>query len=120
MTNPAGPWRVRNATRRTSGLGVDDELRAAEERDGLAALAVRDDGIPELRRAPKVGGARNALDRALARRAEEIGLELDGREPVRALRQVGDAAVAGHGVGQRHHGAGVEVAVGRYVVALDG
>src|SRR5688572_4843880 len=120
MTNPAGSCRVRNASRRTSGLGVDDELRAAEERDGLAALAVRDDGIPELRRAPEVGGARDALDRPLARRAEEIGLELDGREPVRALRQVGDAAVAGHGVGERHDRAGVKVAVGCDVMPLDG
>src|SRR5688572_29419962 len=120
MTNPAGSCRVRNAIRRTSGLGVDDELRAAEERDGLAAPAVHNDGIPELRRAPEVGGARDAFNGAIARRAEEVGLELDGREGIRAVRQVGDAAVAGDGVGERHDRAGMKVAVRCDVVALDG
>ncbi len=39
------------------GLGVDHELRAAEERDHLAAVLVRHLGIPDLRRAAEVLGA---------------------------------------------------------------
>src|SRR5688572_13588168 len=119
MTNPVGSCRVRKATRRTSGLGVEDELRAAEQCERLAALAMRDDGIPELRGPPEVGGRCDALDRALAGGVQEIGLQLDGREPVCTLGLVRDAAVAAGGVGERHDGAGVQVAVRGDVVALD-
>ena len=69
---------------------------------------------------PRCWARRDAGDRALARGAEEIGLELDGRESGRALGQVRDAAVAAGGVGERHDGAGVQVAVRRDVVRLDG
>ncbi len=79
-----------------------------------------DDGVPELRRAPEVlRRMRRRLDRSLAGGAQEIGLQLDGREPVRALGQVRDAAVAAGGVGERHDGAGMQVAVRRDVMALD-
>src|SRR5262245_58366950 len=119
MTNPAGSCRVRNATRRTSTLGIDDELRAAKERERLAGFLVRDYRVPELRRAPEVLRPRDHGDDSLAGRAEAVGLALDARESARALGQVGNAAVAAGGVGERDDGARVQVAVGRDVVRLD-
>ena len=44
---------------------------------------------------------------------EEVRLELDRREVLRALGQVRDASEAGRGVGQRDHRGRVQVAVGR-------
>src|SRR6185503_20622269 len=77
-----------------SGLGVNDELRAAEEGDCLAGVLVAHDGVPELRRAAEVQRLRHDGDGALSRRAEEIRLELDRREAGGALRKIRDAAIA--------------------------
>ena len=52
-------------------------------------------------------------------RAEEVRLELDGREADRAVGQVEDAAVAARRVGESDHGAGVQVAVRRHVLVLE-
>src|SRR5688572_22214536 len=74
--------------------GMENHLSAAEERDGLPGIAVGHDRIPHLRRASTVSRLRHAIDRALARGAQVIGLELDGGEPGRAFGQARDAAVA--------------------------
>src|SRR5882672_3542787 len=75
-------------------------LRAAEERDLAAAGFVDHDRVPYVRGAAEMDGRRRARDRAVARGAEEIRLQLDRGETFGALRQVGDRAVAGHGVGE--------------------
>jgi hypothetical protein len=81
---------------------------------------VRDDGIPDLRRAAQVHGRGHAGHRAVARGAEVVGLQLDGREADRALGQVGHAAVAGAGVGQRDDAACMQEAVGRHQLLAHG
>src|SRR5438094_144712 len=67
--------------------------------------------IPDLRGTAKVQRRRAADDRAVARGAEKVRLQLDGREAARPRGQRGDAAVAGARVGQRHHGGGVQVTI---------
>ncbi len=54
-----------------------------------------------------------------ARRSQKIAFQLDGGEALRALGQAGYAAVAGGGVGQGDHGAGVEIAIGREMMRPD-
>ena len=60
-----------------------------------------------------------AGDAAVARRPEEVRLQLDGREACRALGKGREAAVAGGGVRERDDGAGVEELVRREVVGAD-
>ena len=62
---------------------------------------------------PRCAGRATQAMRAVARGAEEVGLELDGGEVLGALGQVRDAAVAAGGVGQRDHRRRVQEAVGR-------
>ncbi len=61
-----------------------------------------------------------ALDRPGLHAAEEVRLQLDRREARRALRQVEDAAVTGHRIGEADHRPGVEITVRREVLLLDG
>src|SRR5438045_1934421 len=88
---PTTPWRNEVPTR--SAPGVQDHLRATEERDGAPVDAPRDGGIPHLRRAAEVGGCRDTVDDAVRRGAVEVGLELDGREAFLALRQMRAASI---------------------------
>ena len=57
---------------------------------------------------------------AVQRGRQVVGLQLDGGEAVGPRRQVGHAAVARRGVGQRHQRAGVQKAVGRQQVRRHG
>src|ERR1700675_5147267 len=57
-------------------------------------------------------GRRDADDGAIARGAQEIAFQLDGREVLRAGRQVGNAAVAACGVRKRDYGCRMQVSVG--------
>ena len=102
-----------SAVARYSAFGQRIDLRAAEERDLLAVRLARDLRVPHLRRVAQVHRPRHGDDRAFARGAEEVGLELDRREVLRALGQVRDAAEARRGVGERDHRRRVQVAVGR-------
>src|SRR5207302_992629 len=56
---------------------------------------------------------RLAGDRSLERGAQEVRLQLDGREAGAAFGQVENGAVPAGGVREGDHGGGVEVAVGR-------
>src|SRR5256885_17076112 len=85
-------------------LWPEPHLRAAEGGDARPAPFDADRGVPDLRGAPEVQRRRAADNRALARRAEEVGLQLDGGEAARAFGQRGDAAVAAARVGQRDDG----------------
>ena len=53
------------------------------------------------------------LQRSVERGAEEVRLQLDGREAGRAFGQRRDAAVAARGIRERDDGPRVEIAVGR-------
>src|SRR5690242_5631238 len=62
-------------------LREQHHLRAPEQRHRATGRRVLDAGVPHLRRAAGVRGRGPALDAFTgARRAEEVGLELDGRE----------------------------------------
>ncbi len=61
---------------------------------------VGDRRVPDLRRPAAVHEPRLALDRPLARAAEEVRLQLDRGEAGRSLGQVEDAAVAARRVGE--------------------
>ena len=62
------------------GLGIQNHLRAPEQRDGLASFPVRDDGVPHLRGFPQVRGGSHTLDRSVPRSAKVIGLQFERRE----------------------------------------
>ncbi len=66
--------------RRRRSLGPQHHLRAAEQRQRTAARRMRDDRVPDLRRAPLVHGADRRPQPAFGRGAEEVRLELDGGE----------------------------------------
>ena len=80
---------------------------------------MRHDSVPDLRRAAQVGGAGGAIERAFEGGAEVVGLQLDGGEADRAFGQMGDAAIAGGGIGQGDDAAGVQIAVGGQQGRLD-
>ncbi len=98
---------------------MEDELGATEERN-LAPCLVPNGGVPDVRRAPEVGGSRLAPEDAFARGAQEAHLQLERREAARALRKVREAAVAGRGVGQCDERACMDIAVWRKVVLAKG
>src|SRR6266542_440586 len=116
MVEPAAAAAKRESSDR---LAAQDHLRAPEERDRTSIGMARDDGVPDLRRAAEMRGLRDAGDRAVARRAQEIALELDGREVVGAFGQVRDAAVAACRIGERDHGRRVQEAVRREQFGAD-
>jgi hypothetical protein len=60
-----------------------------------------------------VHARRLTLQRALACRPEEVGLQLDRREPGPALGEKREAPVSARGVRERDDRAGVEIAVRR-------
>lgn len=92
--------------------GIENHLRAAEERDGAPGIPMAHDGVPDLGRAPEVNDARNAIHDAFAGRAEMVGLEFHGREAGGSLRQIRHASVAGGSVGQCDHAAGMQETIG--------
>src|SRR3954468_7981741 len=92
-------------------LGPEHHLRAAEYGDtGVAALDA-DHRIPDLRRAAKMQRFRTADDGPFARGAEEVRLQLDGGETLRAFRQRRPAAITAARVRQRDDRCRVQVAV---------
>src|SRR5437764_12811477 len=78
---------------------VQHQLRAAEERDRL--LAAPNDRVPDLRRATAVPERRHAVEDTVARRAEEVRLQLDRREAGAAVGERRHASVPPGGLGAR-------------------
>src|SRR5262249_39911141 len=72
----------------------EHDLRAAKQREAPALRLVADDRVPDLGGAAEVDGGRLAGERALEQRPEEVRLQLDRGEALRALGQVRDAAEA--------------------------
>ncbi len=98
-----------------SGLGPEHHLRAAEEGDAPGRRGYY--GVPYLGGPAQVQGARPALDDPFTCGAEEIRLQLDGREASRALRQERHATVAAARIRQGDHCGGVQEAVRRHDLA---
>src|SRR5579859_3042991 len=94
-------------------LLAQDHLGAAEQREPLPSRFVAHHGVPDLRGATQVRRLRLARESAFEQRPQEIALQLDGRETFRAIRKMGDAAVAAQGVGEGNHGGGMQEAVRR-------
>src|SRR5262249_41892033 len=90
---------------------VQDQLRATKERNRLFAVAHR--RVPDLRGTAGVRTHGLALERSLARRAEEVRLQLDRREAGPALRQRREAPVPARSVGGGADRSCVEIPVRR-------
>ena len=65
--------------------GIQDELRASEQRDGFFTLLGDDRRIPNLGGAAAMNQRRPAFHDSLADRAQKIRLKLDGGMSGRAL-----------------------------------
>src|ERR1700692_2222582 len=75
--SPAGgSERSERGGRSSLRLGPENHLRAAEERDGFAVGVARHGRIPDLCSVAEMRGPRDARDDSIARRAEEVGLQL--------------------------------------------
>src|SRR6266853_2180436 len=92
---------------------IENQLRAAKQRERAPLLAVGHGRVPDLGGAPQVHGARLAVELAFLRGSEEIRLELNGREILRVRGHVRNAAVACQRVGKAHDRTGVEISVRR-------
>ncbi len=103
----------------SAGLGVENHLCAAEQRQRFAGGFVGDDGVPDVGVSTQVNGRGGAADGAFAQRAQVVGFELDGGKAFGACGQVGNAAVARAGVGQRDDAAGMQKAVGCHQLGFD-
>jgi deazaflavin-dependent oxidoreductase (nitroreductase family) len=106
LTNPGRPGSA-------GRFGIEHHLRAPEQRDRAAGRLVRNDCVPDLRPLAGVHSPGISHHRAFPNRAQEVGLELDGREPGRALRKAGEAPVAASRVGQACHRPAMQIAMGR-------
>src|SRR6266704_2409954 len=94
-------------------LRIENQLGAAEQRELAPLLAVGDEGVPDLRGAPQVHGARFAVEPAFLRRTEEIRLELHRGEVLRVPGQVRNASVPGERVGEADDCPRVQITVRR-------
>src|SRR6266849_4358965 len=92
---------------------IENQLRAAKQRERAPLLAVGHGRVPDLGGAPQVHGARLAVEPAFLRGIEEIRLELHRGEVLRVRGQVRDAAVARERVCEADDRPGVQVAVRR-------
>src|SRR6188472_4562694 len=99
---------------------IKNHLRAAEERDRAAVLVSKHRGVPHVRRAPEMHGARRASDRTLACGAEKVRLELDRREVDGVLGQMRETTVAARRVGQRDDRRRMQVAIRREYLRAHG
>src|SRR5688572_1167868 len=91
--------------------GVQEQLRAAEQRDRLTGRLDGDLRVPDLGGAAGVGPLRDACEGAVQGGAEEVRLQLDRGEADRTVRTIRERPVAATGVGEGDHRAGVEEAV---------
>src|SRR5439155_1589824 len=99
LNSPLRHWASDEDNARAAAAAVQQQLGAAEEGNRLPAL-VGDRRVPDLRRAAAVDADRLTDERPLGRGPEEVRLQLDRREPSRALGKRRDAAVARRGVGE--------------------
>lgn len=93
-------------------LRIENHLSAAKQRNGLAGLSVRDDGIPDLSCLAKMSSFGRAFDRSVTSRAEVIGLELNCGEACCTLRQIGATTVACGCVRECHNASSMQEAIG--------
>jgi len=100
-------------------LGIQYQLRTAEQGNRLAGFLVLHDGIPDLRRFAEMHWPGGAEDGALSSGPQVVGLELNGGKARGSRRKIGDASIAGAGIGQRDDAAGVEKTIGRHERFLD-
>src|SRR6186713_200168 len=91
-----------------SALWPQDHLRTAELGDRFGRALRHNHRVPDLRGAALVQGPCRALDDAVARRAQEVALQLDGREARGTFGKRPHSTVAAAGVRQRDHRAGVQ------------
>ena len=101
------------------GLFRKDYTGTTLRENGLEIRDVRAFAIADLPAMLSMGMT-DALNDALAGGADEVGFQLDGRETLGALRQVGDGRVAAAGVGQSNDAGGMQEAVRGVVLAGDG
>src|SRR5438876_5331254 len=92
---------------------IENQLRAAKQRELAPLFAVGDERVPDLRGAPQVNGASFAVEPAFLRGIEEIRLEFHRGEVLRVRGQVRNASVACERVGEADDCSGVQVTVRR-------
>ena len=95
-------------------LGIQYQLRTAEQGNRLAGFLVLHDGIPDLRRFAEMHWPGGAEDGALSSGPQVVGLELNGGKARGSRRKIGDASITGAGIGQRDDAAGVQKTIGRH------
>ena len=91
---------------------INDQLRTAEQGQGLPAGFVRHLCIPDLGGASVVHARRKAGKRPFAGGAREIALELDSGEVLRPCGQVGECPVTAGGIRDGDYHGRVQVTVG--------
>ncbi len=101
------------------GRRIEQHLRAAKQRDGLAGRLAADLGIPHLGGAPSMNEARLAAHAAFAGGADEIRLQLAGREADGAVRQRREAAEPARGIRQRDDARAMQQSMRREVLCGD-
>lgn len=99
---------------------IQNHLGTAKKCQRLARLPVTDYGIPDLGGSAEVDGGGGAVNDAVPGGAQMVGFELNGGEPARAFRQIGNAAIASRGVGKSHHAARMQKTIGRHQGSGDG
>lgn len=90
---------------------IENQLRTAEQRDGLASVAMRHHRIPHLCAAPHMRPLGHTLNDAFTSSAEMVGLQFDGGEVAGALWKICVAAEPATGIGQCHHTTGMQEAI---------
>src|SRR3954454_20967246 len=89
-------------------LAREQELGAAKQGDHATVVLSGDLGVPDLRARSAVRHPRLAPQPAVARRGEEVRLQLDGREPAGPFGEGSETAHPGAGVGHRDDRPGVQ------------
>lgn len=104
---------------RLSSRWVQDHLSTAKQRDDPAGFVMRNGCVPNLSRPSQVLRRGFAGYRSFTGGAEEIALQLNGRESRRTLRHGFEAAVTARRVGQCDHGRRVQEPIRRQKISAD-
>ena len=91
---------------------INDQLRTAEQRDGLSTGFVRHLRIPDLGGLAAMHARCNADNRAFAHGTQKVALEFDGGETLRSFGQVGEGPVAAGRIRDGNDDGGVQVSIG--------
>src|SRR4029077_10968984 len=100
-------------------LGVQKQLCAAKQGNGLARVLAGNDRIPNLGCSTEMRRFRDRDNRSFQSGTQMVGLQFDGCKAGGAVRQRRQAAIPGAGIGNRDYRTRVEVAIGCQVRLSD-